>query len=1439
MALSNESRPLKVGERVKILNSGYTKPGRVVEFRGPLGPGGARIYRVRLHGKPNPAYAEFREDQLEVIRPHESTVEVGPVGHGINRLFTTANFDRVDELGFLDLDRTPQLLKVETILTQPIAWVLGAPWLGKSRVATKIESWLSTQWHVLGGVADRSCLSRLGLPNVYDEIPPNWWTDWCDHEPAQPAVWLLDGVDEGLDRNRHLFERILREIDRASDDHLRQLRLILFTRPHAELGEFRDQLQERYEGITLRSAPPQFWLSRLDQVSAAELVGPDHFPHVIEVIRRNNLQSVAGYPVVLQYLARYSEIANLTVSQVWRGILISLLGERLTNPRARFETEEAERFEVACRIAAVLTLSRCEAIREFSPDATVPTIGTLFQRPDNRPLAAARDACQTAAFVALPEHGAFRFAQRNVQDWLAAFALERLPLPTLRTALVGPDGSLIARLRESSRLIRTITERSEVGTEIERAGGGVLLPSDATEPTLAEALKYLDKLEELAASTPWGVRLGFDRQKELARLKVDGLGVKLAERLRDPTRPYPVKSLLVDVSEATYSVEAVDAAIELVLDPKQHDELRYEAMWLVRNLGGDGHLRALEASIGEATGDSDIEGRLRGVLILRLVDRGLWPLWRAALNAPRVNDDLGDSRGLLLHHLAEKLALDDARQLLPHLRTLHERHADEHRSHHLPKFLDRAVELVTNQDPPNLQDVEHLVSFALETTDESTGWAIARDIGTRLRPFAIARRRLYEHDVEMTRQGKNDRRIFAFHLLMPDDWRWLRDQALGPWSGVENVWINTYLQARLAHENQQIAEPEWQEFVALVEQHVPDLPTRIEAEAARRKLERDRDEARQKRRERQDPTRRPLADRVAKILDDAMIPVDDRMRSLGFLCFSRIVGLDPQAQGGWNELQPGLQLRVLDACRLGLEVGKPTAIPRQQSFPSTILAEGAAFSQVVHSLGNTGWLSDTLIRRWLPTGLLARIGDWTELIRSCWAASPTATEQVLIATIADQVERFEQAHNLRTIPSECWTDGMTHQVLKFLQDSTIPPKGRRELLEQLALRSPEQADPIATEWAARPVATDDSDQLRQAGRNVLLFRDPTAALNLIEPDVAGRGTAALEELSIMWGWRDESHVRWETWAMPLLERLATILIRVFPPSNDPEFKGGFVPPDHELRQIRDRLINLLLQRSDAETQAVVDRLAKLDQKVAAWVKTHRATERANELIPTFDPTNSSDTNVMTVSEAVRVLDRANYRLIRSTEDLLDAIVETLRQINQDVGQDLPLLYEAPKNQQPRGHLHEDALQAYLRRRLLDLLPRIVDDVDVQIVREDQVGYRQRLDIRVTAPCHGTRHLATVVVEVKWSTNKDTRTGLAEQLGDRYLLREGLTHGVFLVGWSGQWYPGDGTGEDENRVRLEQFLSNQRDTFCKTGQPGESLRIEPVVLDLRWSQTRPQ
>lgn len=56
-----------VGDRVKIKHFAG-KRGRVVELRGPLGPKGAQVYRVRVMQK-TPAYIELLGDQIVRVAP--------------------------------------------------------------------------------------------------------------------------------------------------------------------------------------------------------------------------------------------------------------------------------------------------------------------------------------------------------------------------------------------------------------------------------------------------------------------------------------------------------------------------------------------------------------------------------------------------------------------------------------------------------------------------------------------------------------------------------------------------------------------------------------------------------------------------------------------------------------------------------------------------------------------------------------------------------------------------------------------------------------------------------------------------------------------------------------------------------------------------------------------------------------------------------------------------------------------------------------------------------------------------------------------------------------------------------------------------------------------------------------------------------------------------
>jgi hypothetical protein len=71
----NVTTSFNLGDRVRIKDLAG-QVGRIAELRGPLGPGGAPVYRVRVWRKPTVSYIELLGDQIEFL---PMTSQVVPV----------------------------------------------------------------------------------------------------------------------------------------------------------------------------------------------------------------------------------------------------------------------------------------------------------------------------------------------------------------------------------------------------------------------------------------------------------------------------------------------------------------------------------------------------------------------------------------------------------------------------------------------------------------------------------------------------------------------------------------------------------------------------------------------------------------------------------------------------------------------------------------------------------------------------------------------------------------------------------------------------------------------------------------------------------------------------------------------------------------------------------------------------------------------------------------------------------------------------------------------------------------------------------------------------------------------------------------------------------------------------------------------------------------
>jgi hypothetical protein len=64
------SKPIRVGDHVKLNVAGKNLFGRIKEDRGPLGVGGRRLYGIVLDmGEGDSLYLEMPAEEFEVIKP--------------------------------------------------------------------------------------------------------------------------------------------------------------------------------------------------------------------------------------------------------------------------------------------------------------------------------------------------------------------------------------------------------------------------------------------------------------------------------------------------------------------------------------------------------------------------------------------------------------------------------------------------------------------------------------------------------------------------------------------------------------------------------------------------------------------------------------------------------------------------------------------------------------------------------------------------------------------------------------------------------------------------------------------------------------------------------------------------------------------------------------------------------------------------------------------------------------------------------------------------------------------------------------------------------------------------------------------------------------------------------------------------------------------------
>ncbi len=468
--------------------------------------------------------------------------------------------------------------------------VTSRPWMGKTVISEQLEKHLIRMREKLGhpeNFGEYIHRTPLEQYSPRDPILPEWWDSW--QKGDERACWIIDALDEGHCREPNICDHLMNRLRKLNTSALKRLRLVMFAR-EAELPSGVKEGLDSFFGKEFLYAE----LLPLDKKNAISIVGgQEKLDLAIEIIKRCPLEDVAGIPAALRFICQQPIGADLSEVDVSQGVLKQLLKEHNKYRLERFTTELEHRFRAAAHIAVIITFANIIEFGNENANYRSPSIEDFISADPipggpNRP--AAREAIKTMMF--LSTSSGYRFAQKNIQEWMCAFGLENIPLGKLKPLITDETGALAPHYKEIISLLFKITKQNEVQQWLIEQSGGLLASSDSTKWSLTEAIRVLDHLEKIASESPWKLHLFKNQHHEL--FNTAGIGLVLKKRINDFTKSKTVRVLLIDIAKNVRAKEIVPIAINILKDQKQDEYLRRSAAAAICSLGTNEQLKTLE-----------------------------------------------------------------------------------------------------------------------------------------------------------------------------------------------------------------------------------------------------------------------------------------------------------------------------------------------------------------------------------------------------------------------------------------------------------------------------------------------------------------------------------------------------------------------------------------------------------------------------------------------------------------------------------------------------------------------------------------------------------------------------------------------------------------------------------------------------------------------------
>lgn len=1382
-----------------------------------------------------------------------------PLGADINLGMSGNGFltDPEDKMGRIF---NPNVREIGQLLDLSCLVLVGEPGLGKTTALNAIRpalvSRLSSErnllWEEMRSVPDATTFRQ----RVFQT---NEWMTWRSSQ-QENLVLVVDGVDEGLMRLSNFVPFLTRELEGVPRE---RLQVILACRTADWPTAQGDSLLRQWSA---NKNQPHVWelcpLRQTDARLATEQSGvdPDAF---IKALYANGTVGLASRPVTLFFLLQSKNFAGTRTNLYEQGCL-KLCEEQ---DRPRVESQQAngasrptprQLYQVAARIAYVLMLSGKSAVYSgesgglVDSDINIDNLtgrsetvnGIRFSVTDR----IVEEALKTALFSSRgPDR--IGFAHQTFAEHMAAQYLRCLPLVQIRRVLChrdGPKEHVTPQLAETAAWLASL--HNEFYRFLIDNDPQVLFRSDIAHTKQTDKASVVAALLEGAKNEE--IFDDNDTRYFYSGLRHPGLAGQIQAYIGDRSINVIARRMAMEMVRACALSEATDGLLAVAEDATEDAVIRHSALRALADvLPSDRAIEMVPFAEGRVGPDPDDDLK---AYALRVLVPSIWTVTEAlpCLTPPQRSNYLGAYYLVLHDHIPRHIRTND---LVPLLMKLLEWDRCFERTSPRRHIADRTMTLALKSlSKPQISDLvvdvwwskarRHLPLLERLEDDLELSRLLKEDERTRLQlvESLLNSAKTTEDDVYHIVAGST--RLFGEPDLL-----WLLERISDVPESRRGIWAEAIAWCyRISTEDscldllldrieriQALKEKfSWVRFYPFDDEETGKIRANW--------LRRQRDEIRWRPTPLDPPRDFRMQSDLARIAAGTAAAWITLCRNMAIReeqphDYEYLTKDDVTEFPGWEGASTDLRESIRQAARtflifcddIWLDDGRSTNSTHAGYLAVGILRDRISFDEILRNGVSEEWIRAIVSH--LPHN---NSQEHEAMVALAYSLNPVACQQLLASEIRREDEQHGDVNVLSTFRG-CWDRDLSQTVKTVITSPFLKPKSVASIIrflsevdadcaaECVALVLPEiiEGDPTLYEKASFVLATALTHLSARTWDTTWprISNDQDLAANIFLSASNYSEWPLCEELS-------DSQ----------LADLYLLIYKIFPPVEDQETTDDSVPRRRDVDSFRSAVVNALVARGTDESCRQLLRLAAElpDQKLWLHWRYQEAlrTKRRTEWTP------------LTPRLLLDLAAKSSARLVNNEDDLIEVIVESLERFQEVLTtKSLPRAanlwnYEGGGNQRHNfSPKDEEDLSDEVARWLKDDLS---ETRAIVLNREVQPRRGQKTDIWVDAISNTVNGIQkiTVVIEVKGCWNGEVKTAMKTQLVDRYLQANGLTHGIYVVGW----YVCDRWDRHEERKKscLESHtfgaaMEEIHQLAALYDGKSEPFRVSGIVLDCRY------